>query len=307
MFVFCLDIGGTETRGALFDCDGHELARATGPAGALSLGAERSEAAIRTVWAKAIADVSQAPTPGETQLCAGIAGMGLAGRVDALRDQLRDFQDSSFYGDGYTALIATTQGAPGALISVGTGVAALRLGADGKTITLSSWGFPGGDLGSGAWLGLGLTNALTRYLDGIPADPPLTKAMADQILNITGDTPGKIMDWLTASRAQHYASLAPVIVEFAKNGDPFARQMLQSAAAEIAAVAAALYEADAGAVHLSGGLGRVLQPYCAELAPRFDWTFGTGDAVLGAYLIATGKAPKEALRPRPRMSALDYG
>lgn len=307
MYVFCLDIGGTETRGALFDAEGHERARTTGPAGALSLGADASEAAIRAVWAKAIADLPQTPAPGETQLCAGIAGMGLAGRVEALHNKLADFQGTHFVGDGYAALIATTQGAPGALISVGTGVAALRLGADGRTITLSSWGFPGGDLGSGAWLGLGLTNVLTRYLDGIPNEPPLTDTMADQILQITGDTPSKIMDWLTGSRARQYASLAPIIVAFAENGDPFARQMLSLAAAEITAVAAALYEGKRGTVNLSGGLGGVLHPYCAEQAPQFDWKFGAHDPLQGAYLIATGKAPKEVLRPRPKMSVLDYG
>lgn len=306
MFVFCLDIGGTETRGALFGPDGNELARASGPAGALSLGVEASEAAIRGVWAHVTAQVSHPPALDETRLCAGLAGMGLAGRVQALKHQLADFQDTHFVGDGYAALIATTQGAPGALISVGTGVAALRLDAKGQTITLSSWGFPAGDLGSGAWLGLRLTNVLTRYLDGIPDDPPLTDAMADQILHITGDTPSKIMEWLTGSRARQYASLAPVIVEFAENGDPFARQMLRAAAAEITAVAAALYGADPGDVNLSGGLGRILQPYCAEQAPQFDWRFGASDPVLGAYLIAVGKAPKEALRTRPRMSVLDY-
>ena len=69
--------------------------------------------------------------------------------------------------DGYGALIAATGGKPGILLAVGTGVAAMCLNPDGRCLYASGWGFPGGDLGGGAWNGLQAATALTRHLDGV--------------------------------------------------------------------------------------------------------------------------------------------
>lgn len=304
MQFFCLDIGGTETRGALLTHDGTVRARAKGPGGALSLGAAQAEESIRTVWSEIQhALTPESVSPGDTKLFAGIAGRGLPGRAEELGARLNDFAHTHFVGDGYGALLSATDGQPGALISVGTGVTAQRLDASGDTLALSGWGFPAGDHGSGAWLGLWLTGALTQYLDGVTFDPPFPAALADAVMEIAGDDPNQIMAWQTTAKPQAYGSLAPLIVDCAATGDPFCQHMLRSAASEIVRLASALYNGKHGDIHLSGGLGAVLLPYCCEQAPAFGWQTGSIDPVTGIHLMATGQAPDEKLLPRPKLSA----
>lgn len=304
MIYFCLDIGGTQTRGALFAPDGILLARADGLGGALSLGAEQAEIAIRDVWQKLCAKLAaqQKPQPAETRIFAGIAGYSLPGRADDLGNRLSDFDHAEFFGDGYGALLSATKGAPGALISVGTGVTALRLDDAGKTLALSGWGFPAGDLGSGMWIGLQLTGALTKYLDGVTLSPPIPPALVTAALAVIGDDPNRFMAWQSSAKPRAYASLAPLIVDHASAGDAFCQQILTRAAGEIVALADALYGGQTGAIHLSGGLGKILLPYCRALAPGFDWQAEEVDPVSGIYLIACGQVPRETLLPRPGLA-----
>lgn len=304
MNYFCLDIGGTQTRGALFAPDGLLMARAEGAGGALSLGAEQAETAIRDVWQKVCAALSaqQQPAPANTQIFAGIAGYSLPGRADDLGKRLADFDHSEFFGDGYGALLSATNGAPGALISVGTGVTALRLDAAGKTLALSGWGFPAGDLGSGMWLGLQLTGALTKHLDGVTLSPPIPASLIAGALEIIGDDPNRFMSWQAGAKPRAYASLAPLIVDHASAGDAFCQQMLTHAACEIVALAKALYGGQTGPVHLAGGLGKILLAYCRALAPGFGWQANAVDPVSGIYLIASGQVPRETLLTRPGLA-----
>lgn len=307
MHYFCLDIGGTSTRGAVFTPDGVILARAQSVGGALSLGAERAETAIRDVWQKICDAVSTAPDtempmPAQVKIFAGIAGYSLPGLADDLGNRLSDFAHGTFFSDGYGALLSATNGKPGALISVGTGVTALRLNEAGETLSISGWGFPAGDLGSGMWLGLQLTGALTKHLDGIVLSPSPSPSLIAAALKIIGTDPDRFMAWQTSAKPRAYASLAPLIVDHAAGGDVFCQQMLGAAAREIVDLANALYGDEKGLVHLAGGLGEILLPYCTNLGPRFEWQADEIDPVSGIYLLASGQAPRIALLPRPRLA-----
>ena len=63
MHYFCLDIGGTETRAALYAEDGAILARAACGGGAISLGTDRTEQSIREVWQQIGAQLDGTPAP----------------------------------------------------------------------------------------------------------------------------------------------------------------------------------------------------------------------------------------------------
>ena len=299
MPVFCLDIGGTNTRGALFSDEREMLARAQGPGGALSLGVDTAETAIRGVWQEITEHV--ATEQRQTRVGIGIAGNGLTERVVALKQRLSDFAEITIVGDGYGALLAATEGRPGAMISVGTGVAALRLHEDGWTQSISGWGFPGGDRGSGAWIGLQVMSALTRHFDDVTLDPPMSESFVAQALAIIGHTEEGIQDWLTTGRAWQYARLVPIVVEGCALNDPFCRMVFRSAAQEIADVGRALYPEGDGTVHLMGGLGAAMVDDCADLAPSLTWKVAVVEAVNGLALLADKQAPDERILPRPRL------
>ncbi len=298
MHFFCLDIGGTETRGAIFTKDGGLIGRAKGAGGALSLGVEQAEAAIRAVWEEIAASAADLSAH-STEICAGVAGFSLPGRAAALSDRLHDFAGVSCVGDGYAALLAATEGRPGALISVGTGVTALRLDEDGETLALGGWGFPAGDLGSGAWLGLQLVGLLTKHLDGVPLQPPFPAGLQQELQQIAGTTAADLIQWQTTARPRQFGSLVPPLVTSAEAGDEFSEHLLAMAGREIADLARALYRGRPGEVVLSGGLGAILAPYCRVAAPQMDWLTKAIDPVAGLFLLATGKAPQQRLKPRP--------
>lgn len=304
MLYFCLDIGGTSTRGALMTAQGNVLARAKSTGGALSLGIERSASAIRTVWQDILLQIDHAIIANEEiHLAAGIAGKGLPGRAEALGKELSEFISPLFVGDGYGALLAATNGKPGTLISIGTGVTGQNLDENGINLALSGWGFPAGDQGGGAWLGLQLAHKLTKYLDGIALTPPPDAEFMAKVMLITGQTVASIMAWHTTATPAGFGALAPLIVDAANDSDAFCGALLEAAALEIVNLSKSLHTQTETPIYLSGGLGAILHAYCKRNAPEFDWQVTSSDPIMGLFLLATGQAPAEKLALRPRLKA----
>ncbi len=301
MWHLCLDMGGTKTVGALFDPSGREVARAQAGPGAVSLGVDVSEAAVRAVWAE-IGDRSES----RVRICAGLAGIGLRERVATLTKRLDDFAQVSIVGDGYGMLLAATGGMPGAMIALGTGVAAMRLMPDGHFRTLSGWGFPAGDRGSGAWIGLQAVSVLVQRIDGVEIGASMGGNLAKLLIDALGGNAEAIMDRNTGGKAKDFAALAPLIFDAANSGDVAARSIIAEAATEIAAIGRALWDGGPGAVLLGGGLAPVLAPWVREVSDERDWTVAWSDPLAGLSLMARGLAPEERLLPRPGLTAPDY-
>ena len=281
--ILCLDLGGTGTRAALYTIDGREAQRTDASAGALSLGIDVTEAIVRTVAAEL------GISPETTRLVMGLAGAGLSHARSQLQKRLSDFQGNQIVGDGYAALLSATGGSPGALIAVGTGVTALALDAAGRTRALSGWGFPAGDIGGGAWIGLQVLKGHMRHADGLDRDYPLHDAVAA----VVGRKTAAVQTWNVGARPRDFASLAPLVFETADTS--WSAQLLTRAATEIAALGTELGAAD---VTLAGGLGPRLAPWVSLQTPGITWHTAPVDPLEGLKLLAFGAAPDEALLPR---------
>lgn len=302
-YHFCLDIGGTGTRGALLDINGNELCRAKGPAGALSLGSGQCYLAISEVWAKICEYCEQSLEWGpleqkQVKLSAGIAGIGLPGLEQELEDLLSNFGQVQLFGDGFASLVAATKGNPGALISIGTGIGALSLNTDNEIQSVSSWGFPAGDAGSGAWIGLRLFGDFLKALDGIVLSPPIDPHLVDEILAKIGRDPNAIMQWHNDAQPKDFAALAPFVVVGAKQNSAYCNHILDEAAQKICRVANALVVADNRQIYLSGGLGGVLKPYCMKLEPNINWILSNADPIEGVFLVSSGQVLEQKALPR---------
>jgi glucosamine kinase len=298
MAFFCLDLGGTKSTGAVFAVDGAELGFASGPAGAVSLGVPVTLQAVRGIWS-AIGPVA---TADQTDVVIGLAGIGLRDRVAQVIAGLCEFRSVRCVSDGYGALLDATGANPGALIMVGTGVVGMRLNPDGTCLTASGWGFPAGDLGGGAWIGIRATAELTRWLDGIRSSM-MTANLAHELMAVTGSSAQSIMTWLTTSQAKDYARLAPII---AASTTGFATGLMAGAALEIGSVGGVLQPDGRGTIYLSGGLGEALLPHCRAEHPYFDWQYRRVKPLQGLFLMASGQAPDERLAPRPGLGRPDY-
>lgn len=304
MAHLCLDLGGTKSVAALFDDDGRELGRARCGPGALSLGSDVTLGAVRAIWAE-LERFGQAAA--QTDIAIGLAGIGLRDRVAKVRAELGEFRNVTCVSDGYGALVDATGGRPGILIAVGTGVAAMRLNEDGTCLYASGWGFPGGDLGGGAWIGLQAIGALTRYLDSLPADGAgMSASMAQSLLSATGHSAPELMAWLTRGKAADYASLAPIVLGEAEAGDPLATRLMERAAAELRDVAQGLRQGNTLPIALSGGLAQPILRYLQRSAPHLDCTLSRADPLQGLLLMARGMAPAERPAPRPGLGQPDY-
>ena len=194
--------------------------------------------------------------------------------------------------DSYIAALGAHNGAPGAIIIVGTGSVGYRIEASGGSRLVGGWGFPVGDEGSGAWLGrAALAQALhvleERYMGR-------TTEMHAALIERCGRSRDDMLEWLRGATSTQYAQLAPLVIECAGRGDTAALEIVTAAGVEIDALAVALDPGRAIALSLVGGLAQPLTPYLP--GPLRDWIQEPHEeAIMGALMLAQGRAPDERL------------
>jgi glucosamine kinase len=292
--VLAVDGGASKTEARLRRTDGTVLAAArTGPCN-LFQNAEAAIAAIAEAWHICCAQAGLAPaaTMARTVLSAGIAGIHAPGGREQCRAAFAGFAQVLLSSDGYTALVGAFGTAPGALLSIGTGVVGCRFDAQGRFALLGGWGFPVGDRGGGAWIGLRLVGGWLEHRDGIVRRDG-SSALWQHLESALGATRAAILAELRGAPPSRYAALAPLLLDAAATGDPFASAVLDEAAGHLAALARAL---GSDTLALGGGLS-------APLAPRLEAALAGGfiaiahhiapAALEGAWRVALGERPAE--------------
>ncbi len=275
-FLVGVDGGGTGTRARLAHLDGTEIAQGrSGPSG-LAHGVARAWAAVDEAIADAFA---AAAIPRPPRAAIGV-GLGIAGAHN--RQWAADFAAAD---PGYGALVADTDamstllgafgGGPGAILAVGTGSVGLALFPDGRQREVGGWGFPSGDEGSGAWIGLRAVNHGQQMMDGRKRSTDFGRA----VLDACGGSRDGLYAWLARANQTGYASLAPLVVSHAAT-DEAARNILVEAGRQIEAMAQALDPSAEMPFALCGGLCAPLRPYlpsrlaARSVAPRGDSASG---------------------------------
>jgi glucosamine kinase len=294
-----IDGGGTGTRARLQSADGRTLGHGqAGPSG-LSQGIEQAWRHVEQAIAQAFASAALplAP-PGDCALGLGLAGAGRPDLRQAFLDANPGYVCVALESDACTLTLGAHPDRTGIVVAAGTGSVGAARHADGAIRLASGWGYPVGDEGGGAWLGLHAVSHAQAALDGRRPADGLSRAVLAQ----TGLTAEALQAWCAAAGQQAYASLAPQVFEAAALGDAAAAALLQAAADELALLAQALQPAGAGwPIVLAGSVGTrlrsrwpvELQAGCVE--PR-------GDSADGAlHLIRTALAGP-AHDPRPVVS-----
>lgn len=270
-----VDGGGTKTKIIVEDEAGLLLGQArSGPANIRN--------SVEQAWASIDAGVNEALTQ------AGIdqedknyhfhIGLGLAGTEDPVASKTflsrpNIFTNLLLDSDAYAACLGVHDCTDGAIIIVGTGVVGYEL-YQGQRYVVGGWGFPQGDTGGGAWLGLEAVRLTFNNIDGRVEETPLLKA----IFSYFDNDIGKIISWSTKARPVDFASLAPIVIEHIQREDPHAVELIERAAKEIDEIAAAM-ERRLPADHkplpcsLLGGVAPFVQPKVGDalknrLVPR---------------------------------------
>lgn len=290
------DGGGTKTKVIVEDEEGRLLGQArSGPAN-IRNSVEQAWASIDAGVKKALVQAGIDPAAPGYQFH---IGLGLAGTEDPVAKQTF-LSRPNFYttllldSDAYAACLGVHECQDGAIIIIGTGVIGYELYQDQRYI-VGGWGFPQGDTGGGAWLGLEAVRLTFKNIDGRVEGTPLLKAIFSHFDNDLG----KIISWSTKARPVDFASLAPIVIEHIQQEDPHAIQLIEYAAKEIDQIAWAMENRlPAGHSPLScsllGGVAPFIQPRVGEalrkrLVPRKH------DATQGAvYMIREKVLGKEA-------------
>lgn len=279
-----IDGGGTGCRCRLETARGEVLGSGIAGPASLRLGLETSLAAVMQAARGAIAEAGLTEAD-IARIRAGIclAGIGRKGMQEALSAWKTPFAETVFESDGLAACLGAHAGEDGGIVIIGTGSIGLAR-VNGEEIRIGGYGFPIGDEGSGADLGLAAIRVSLRAHDG---REPATRFTQDVLARFEAD-PFEVIAWMDKAHATDYATLAPLVLRHADLGDSHARMIMQNAAAMIDAMVRTLFERSVPRVALIGGLSTAME---AWLAPdvRRRLSHVKSDAITGALSLVRPK------------------
>lgn len=290
-FLVGVDGGGTGTRVVLAQADGRVLGRGeSGPSG-LAHGAEAAWNAIQAALSEAGRSAGQAPRPAECALAAGLAGVNHPAWLAAFIDRNPGFARLATCSDAEAALLDAHCGGAGVLVVSGTGSAGIAQHADGSRHCAGGWGFPVGDEGSGAWLGLGAMRIAQCALDRRAPAGALARAVWRQC----GSRHDTLLAWSLDAGQTAYADLAPLVFECAA-ADASAERLLAEAATALETLAQALDPQARLPVVFSGSIAvRLFERSSAALRAR--GRCGGVDAAAGALALLRCGQPGATEQP----------
>lgn len=234
-----IDGGGSKCRAVIYEPSLGTLAEAvSGPANVLR-GADNAIANVIRATDEALASLSL-PAEYKSELIAGVglAGLNLESCMKEMELWRHPFKQAYFTSDLHIACIGAHSGKDGAVMIVGTGSSAL-VSIDDQVKEIGGHGFPVGDCGSGAWLGLKVIETTLQCLDGVKEVSPLTQAVAKLYqVNSAIDLAQTVSYFLPVD----YAKIAPLIMEHFAQGDPYAQRFVAIGAEYLSKVAKQLIE-----------------------------------------------------------------
>jgi N-acetylmuramic acid 6-phosphate etherase len=258
-----VDGGGTKTVASLALRDAPapaELARGfAGPSNPQAVGWE----VARTNLERAIRGAFEAAgLRGGTAAvaCLAIAGAGRPDdrrRMEQWAQRTRLAQQTLVTHDAMAVLAAADPQAIGVALISGTGSIAFARNRRGATGRSGGWGHLIGDEGSGWAIARQALQAAAQAFDGRGPETALTEALL-QALDVKG--PAQLLQKVYQHQADRsvLARLTPVVQQVAADGDPVARRILETAAADLATMYQTLMarmtlDADQRILALAGG------------------------------------------------------
>lgn len=275
-YLIGADGGGTGTRVRLARADGGILAQgSSGPSG-LSLGIMRAWDTIQHAVAAAF-DAAGLTMPALERMAIGLGLAGVHNKQWAAGFVAANpgYAELVLETDAFTTLMGAHDGAPGAILAIGTGSVGEAMFADGTRREVGGWGFPAGDEAGGGGIGLRAVNHIQQVLDG--RRPP--SDFAGEVIHHCGGSRDALQVWLGEATQTTYAALAPIVLRHA--GDPVARAILDNAGREAGDIAHALDPDRTLPLALCGGLGAALRDYLPPALARRA-VAPCGDSATGA-------------------------
>jgi len=252
-----IDGGGSKCKAVIVDADGRALGSAlSGPANPF----HGMEATLKSIEEVAHLALQDAGLPGsllpQLVVGAGLAGVNVPRLFQAVSEWRHPFGAFYLTTDLRIACLGAHQRDHGAVIVVGTGSSGYAR-VDGIEHLHGGYGFPYGDQGSGAWMGMEAIKAILLASDRIGPATRLTESVA-QMLGARGIA---VVEQMSGRPSSDCARLAPLVFAAAEAGDPVAQKILTEGAGYISALAAKLLEYQPGRLALIGGLSEQFEAW----------------------------------------------
>ena len=276
-----VDAGGTACKSRLTDETGKVLG--TGKAGPANtrIGIDILYATLLDVCMQAIhaAGLSDENIPA-IRCGMGIAGINRMGMKPQIQALQFPFANVQFTSDAIIANLGAHMGGDGAILILGTGsIGLIKRGED--SFSIGGYGFPISDEGSGAALGLSAIRHALRALDGRTRPTPLSQAITKQFDHAIP----RVIAWMDDAAPGDYANFAPLVMDYADNGDEIALSIVRDAALHVERFIETIISRGAPRCVLMGGLAERMKPWLrVRIAAQLQ--DAVGDALDGALILA---------------------
>lgn len=232
-----VDGGGTKCKVRIEDAAGNLLGQAKGGPSQIRISVDQAWQSILTAINEALKATGISLEDKNYRFHAGfaLAGTEVKEAVDDFLSRSHPFTSMSLKSDAYAACLGAHGGKDGAIIIIGTGVIGMRVSGE-EVIQVGGWGFPYGDEGGGAWLGLEAVRLTLQAYDGRVASSPLLEAILQKFANDIA----KLVTWACEAKSTQFAEIAPLVVEHIAAKDPWALYLIKQAGKEMDKIFTAL-------------------------------------------------------------------
>lgn len=183
----------------------------------------------------------------------GVAGYSVIQKRNSLMAKLqKKYSNIVLNSDCHIAFLAAHNNKDGAIIICGTGVVAYSI-YKGQSRQLGGWGFPHGDLGGGAYLGLEIARLLCKAIDGLIS---WNSTLSDLYASFFQHDHNTYKMWLINAKPSDYAKITQFV--FLRPLDEFSGKLLERGVSEVAELIAVLKTSNPDmAIKLVGGLAKL--------------------------------------------------
>jgi glucosamine kinase len=253
-----IDGGGSKCKARLEDANGKLLAEyISGPANPMrdyELALRSIKDAISGVFTSAKVDHKQISN---THTAIGLAGLNIPSCLQKMQKWEHPFASLLLTTDLHIACVGAHENVGGAIVIIGTGSSGVVC-TDSTQIEFGGHGFLLGDKGSGAWFGAEAIRHTLESIDGLSTQSPFVTALLKSI-----DTAFacEIVEQYAKAPPAKFAQLAPMVFEYAENGDEVALMIAQQGAAYIDQLCIQILKHKPQGLSLIGGLAHKVQPW----------------------------------------------
>ena len=253
-----IDGGGSKCKAILVDKNNTILGTGIAGPGNPLHGFEQATNNIVKSAELALADAGLSHIPlSQFEAGVGLAGVNLPVLFKEMSDWLHPFKKMHLATDLLIACLGAHDGGDGAVMITGTGSCGFVY-VDGQEKIIGAHGFPHGDKGSGAWIGLQAAKQVLLSIDKLVEPTSLTIRILD-FLKAKDAT--EMVEAIAGRPAAFYAKMAGFVFEEAANDDAVAKSIIVEGADYISRVARQLMQQQPPRISLIGGLTPLLTPW----------------------------------------------